>query len=150
MSADTETVEKNLALMQHGDDGSNSGDWSQFAAAHTDEVTVYMPGAAEPTHGIEPHLRDARAGLRQYVPDFRIHNRPYAVTFGQGEWTCAVAYITGTMTKPMPGPDGKLVPPTNKAFKTRMSTAARWVDGRIAEEHIFVDMISLWKQIGVL
>jgi hypothetical protein len=71
--------------MQHGDDGSNSGDWSQSAAAHTDEVTVYMPRVAEPTHGIEPHLRDARAGLGQYVPDFQIHNRQYAVTFGQGE-----------------------------------------------------------------
>ncbi len=77
------------------------------------------------------------------MPDFNIHNRPYPVTFGQGEWTCAVAYITGTITEPMPGPDGKLVPATNKPFKTRMSTATRWVDGRIAEEHIFVDMISL-------
>jgi hypothetical protein len=31
--------EESCSLMQHGDDGSNSGDWSQFAAAHTDEVT---------------------------------------------------------------------------------------------------------------
>jgi predicted ester cyclase len=144
-------VERNLRLMQQGDDGANSQNWDTFATTHTPDVIVHMPGRlfSEATKGTEIHLKDA-AEFPKIFPDMWIFNHPYLVTFGQGDWTCAVAKLAGTMKEPMTLPSGKIIPVTNKKFEVPMCTVARWIDGKIAEEWIFADQLSMMRQIGVL
>jgi hypothetical protein len=57
------------------------------------------------------------------------------VLFGESDWTCSVAKFTGTMTGPMPGPDGTTTEPTNKSFEVEFCTVAHWNEkGEIVQE----------------
>lgn len=49
----------------------------------------------------------------------------------------------------MKGPDGVDIPPTGKSFDLELCTIARWENGQIAEESIFVDVALMMTQIGL-
>ena len=50
----------------------------------------------------------------------------------------------------VPGPDGKVLPPTGKSFEVDFCTVARWdEDGQIVEENLFYDVVGMMKQIGL-
>ena len=83
-------------------------------------------------------------------PDNHLVNNPYKILFGQGNYTCSVAEFTGTMTGPMKGADGKMIPPTNKKFKLEFCTVATWKNGEIVEERLNYDLMGMLKQIGVM
>ncbi|MGZ4940601.1 MAG: ester cyclase, partial [Halobacteriota archaeon] len=71
--------------------------------------------------------------------------------FGEDDWTCSVANFTGTMKGPTSGPDGKMIPPTNKKFQVEFCTVARWNDkGKIVQEKLFYDLVGLMRQIGLM
>ena len=54
------------------------------------------------------------------------------------------------MMGPMKGPDGKVIPPTNKRFEVEFCTVAHWNDnGEILEEKLFYDLVGLMQQIGL-
>jgi hypothetical protein len=143
-------VEKNKELMKTLDDAWNSQEWETFKKRHAGNVAVYWPAKPEPTKGREAHEDEAKEFFKTF-PDNKVHNDPYKVLFGQGDWTCSVAKFTGTMKGPMKGPDGKTIPPTNKKFEVEFCTVARWNDnGEISEEKLFFDPISLMQQIGVM
>ncbi len=48
------------------------------------------------------------------------------------------------------GPDGKMIPPTNKKFHIEFCTVATWKDGQIVEEKLFYDLLGMLRQIGVM
>lgn len=109
-------VDRNLTGMDELDFvGWNTADWDGvFARHHTDDVAVEWHGAP-PTAGIRQHI-DA---MKSYVGS--VGGTPpqvvaHPIRFGSGEWTCVVGELE----------DG-----------SRMVTVARWVDGAIAEEHIW-------------
>jgi len=49
----------------------------------------------------------------------------------------------------MNGPDGVIIPPTNKSFEVDFCTVAHWVNGEIMEENLFYDLVGFMKQIGL-
>jgi len=50
----------------------------------------------------------------------------------------------------MPGPNGKPISPTRKAFKLPMNTVGRWnAQGTMDEEWLFWDNQTYMQQIGV-
>lgn len=54
------------------------------------------------------------------------------------------------MTGPMMGPDGREISPTGKAFDVEFCTVAHWDEhGQIIEEHLFYDLVTFMKQIGL-
>jgi ketosteroid isomerase-like protein len=138
---------RNLELMQTLDDAWSAQDWDTFAQCHKPDTVVRWPGQP-PTHGVEAHRAES-IQLFKTFPDNRVGNRPYKTLFGSGDWTCAVASFTGTMTGPMTGPDGKDVPPTGKRFEVDFCTVARWDDGQIVEENLFYDLVGMMRQIGL-
>ena len=142
------TAEENMELMQTLDDAWNAQDWDTFDSRHASDTVVTWPGKPEPTRGGPDHRAEAIEFFRTF-PDNRVGNRPYKVFFAQGEWTCSIAELTGTMTGPMQGPDGNDIPPTNKSFKTDFCTVAHWVDGKIVEENLFYDLVGVMQQIGL-
>jgi hypothetical protein len=142
-------VEENLPLLQTLDDAWNSRDWETFRKRHSRDTAVYWPAQPEPTRGVDNHEAEC-IEFCQAFPDNHVDNRPYKVMFGQGDWTCSIARFTGTMTGPMKGMDGSVIPPTNKCFEIEFCTVAHWKDGEIIEERLFYDVIGMLKQIGVM
>jgi len=144
------TVEENKQLMITLDDAWNSQDWDTFNKRHAEKVAVYWPGQPDPTRGQYAHQEEAEQFFKTF-PDNRVGNHPYIVLFGEGHWTCSVANFTGTMTGPMAGPDGTIIPPTNKKFQVEFCTVANWNEkGEITEEKLFYDLVGLMKQIGLM
>ena len=142
-------VERNKTLMKTLDDAWNAQDWETFKKRHAENVAVYWPAKPEPTQGRRSHEEEAIEFFKTF-PDNHVHNDPYKVLFGEGDWTCSVARFTGTMMGPMKGPDGKVIPPTNKRFEVEFCTVAHWNDnGEILEEKLFYDLVGLMQQIGL-
>ncbi|MGZ4902787.1 MAG: ester cyclase [Halobacteriota archaeon] len=144
------SVEENKRLMKTLDNAWNSQDWDTFNKRHAKEVAVYWPGQPEPTRGQHAHQEEAEQFLKTF-PDNHVGNDPYLVLFGEDDWTCSVANFTGTMKGPTSGPDGKMIPPTNKRFQVEFCTVARWNDkGKIVQEKLFYDLVGLMRQIGLM
>jgi hypothetical protein len=112
-----DTVTHNLERMDELDFTAwNSADWDgDFARLHSDDVVVHVHGQP-PTHGIREHI-DAMKALVQSTGGTPIQVAAHPIAFGSGEWTCVVGEFEGG---------------------GRMVTVARWTDGAIAEEHIWI------------
>ena len=139
--------ERNKELMQTLDDAWNAQDVDTFAKRHKPDVVVNWPGQP-PTHGMTDHQQELVDWFVAF-PDQHLENRPYKVLIGDGEWTCSIAHLTGSMTGPMKGADGKLIPPTGKSFDVDFCTVARWDNEQIVEENLFYDLVTFMRQIGL-
>ncbi|MBV1856362.1 nuclear transport factor 2 family protein [Catellatospora tritici] len=110
-------VSRNLKSMDELDFKAwNTADWhGLFAHLHTDDVLVEVHGQP-PTHGIDAHI-DAMKALVQAGGGTPAQVTSHPITFGSGEWTCVVGEFAGG---------------------GRMVTVAKWRDGAIAEEYIWI------------
>jgi hypothetical protein len=120
--------------------------WARLHESHSKDVIVHWPDG-HITNGIKKHIEDLKA-MFVYAPDTRI--KVHTVKFGSGEWTAVIGIMEGTFTKPMPGADGKSIPPTGKAFKISMCTVGHWKDGVMDEEYLFWDNLTYMKQLGLM
>jgi predicted ester cyclase len=141
--------EKNMELMKTLDDAWNSQDWDTFEERHADNVAVYWPGQPEPTRGLHNH-REESIEFFKIFPDNHLVNNPYKILFSKDDYTCSVAYFTGTFKGPMKGLDEKMIQPTNKRFHLEFCTVAHWKNEKILEERLFYDQVGMLKQIGVM
>lgn len=109
-------VLRNLSSMEELDfKGFNAADWhGVFARYHTDDVLVEVHGQP-PTHGIEQHIEAVKGLVESVGGGLQIMS--HQIRFGSGEWTCVVGELEGG---------------------NKMVTVARWRDGAIAEEYIWV------------
>jgi hypothetical protein len=97
-------------------EGWNNADWQGvFAHQHTDDVYVDFKGH-EPTRGIKEHI-DAMKAFVESAGGHAAKGRVSPNRIGSGEWTCVVGEFG----------DG-----------SRMVTVAKWRDGAIAEEYIWI------------
>ena len=119
-------------------------DWVRLHESHSDDVLVHWPDGHD-AKGLQQHIKDLSA-LFVYAPDTRIKQHP--VRIASGDWTSVIGVMEGTFTKPMPTPDGKMIPPTGKAFKLPMCTVGHWKGGVMDEEYLFWDNLTYLKQIG--
>ena len=112
-----DTVTRNLQHMDELDfTGWNGADWEGvFAHRHTDDVFVKVNGQP-PTHGIGEHI-DAMKAFVESTGGVPLQVKSHPIGFGSGEWTCVVGEL----------PNGD-----------RMVTVARWQDGAIAEEYVWI------------
>ena len=110
-------VTRNLNCMDDLDFTAwNGADWDgAFARLHTDDVVVDVHGQP-PTHGLEEHI-DAMKTMVQTTGGTPVQVRSHPIKFGSGDWTCVVGEFDNG---------------------SRMITVARWRDGAIAEEHIWI------------
>ena len=110
-------VARNLEGMDELDfKGWNNADWEGvFAHHHTSDVLVDVHGHPQ-TNGIQEHI-DAMKALVQSTGGTPIQVKSHPIRFGSGEWTCVVGEFEGG---------------------GRMVTVAKWRDGAIAEEYIWL------------
>ena len=124
----------------------NNQKWDSFAVSHAPDIKVYYPDGTVTT-GLYPQHIDMLTPLFAFAPDTKITSHP--VSFGSGEWTAVIGEMEGTFSKPMDLGKGKTIPPTGKKFKLSMSTIGHWKDGKMVEEYLHWDNLSLMKQIGL-
>jgi hypothetical protein len=111
-----ETTRENLKNMDHLDFTAwNTPDWDLFRRLHTADVHVEVCGQ-EDTHGIDAHV-DAMKSLVEQAGGRPMQIQSHPISFGSGEWTCVVGEF---------------------ASGDRMVTVAKWRDGAIAEEYIWL------------
>src|SRR6266704_5039902 len=140
-------VEENLLLMQTLDNAWNDKDWETFMKRHSENVSVYWPGQPEPTRGRQAHHNESVEFFKAF--DNRLDNNPYKILFGYSDYTCSVARWTGKNIGPFMGPDGRMIPATNKKFELEFCTVAHWKNNEIVAEKLFYDLVGLLNQLGV-
>jgi ketosteroid isomerase-like protein len=114
---ENDDVTRNLESMDDLDFTAwNGADWhGLFAHYHTDDVLVVVHGQPR-TNGIQEHI-DAMKALVAASGGTPPQITSHPISFGSGEWTCVVGEF---------------------ADARRMVTVAKWRDGAIAEEHIWM------------
>jgi steroid delta-isomerase-like uncharacterized protein len=125
----------------------NSGDSAGLGAFYAEDVVLKDPLSPEPAKGREAVLATG-AAFRRAFPDmvWTLIQDP-VVADGAIAWE---VHAEGTMTGPMPGPDGD-IPPTGKAFAVDMGIF--WTlgpDGLITEEHAHLDATGMMTQLGLV
>lgn len=94
------------------------------------------------------HLTDMR--LTYATTDVTLQNHDYRIIFAEGDWTVAVAKVTGLQNGPLPNLDGTLLPPSGKQINMDLMTMARWNNGWMMEEYLWSDTPLMYRQLGVL
>jgi hypothetical protein len=137
-----------LALMKKGDDAFNARDFAAVDAVHHPDMIAYITGLAEPVYGKEAHAAAIGQMLRIF-PDMHVHNDPYPIQFGGGDWITVVTHATGTFTGEMTLPDGTVIPPTGKAFDLEFGQTTQWDGDRLIVISAFWDAARQRQQIGL-
>lgn len=119
--------------------------WDRMKESHAPDILVHYPDG-HTSKGLDKHIEELKP-MFVFAPDTRIEVHP--VKFGADEWTSVIGVLEGTFTKPMPGPDGKMIPPTGKKFRLEMATIGHWKNGVMDEEWLFWDNLSFMQQIGL-
>jgi predicted ester cyclase len=121
--------------------------WDRLKESHAQDITVTFPDGRE-THGLEQHIKDLKA-MFVPMPDLAITEHP--IKIGNGSWTAVVGRMTGTFTKPMPTPDGKMIPPTGKKVSLQMATVGHWTSAGVMDhEWLFWDNHAFMQQLGLV
>jgi hypothetical protein len=137
-----------LELMKRGDDAFNTRDFAAMNATHHPNIIAHIMGVPELIQGRAAHA----AMIQQMIgvfPDIHIHNDPYAIQFGSGDWITVITRATGSFTGEMILPDGKVIAPTGKSFDLDFATTAKWEGDLLLEEFVFVDPALRAQQIGI-
>ena len=113
----SDEVTRNLKGMDVLDfEGWNGADWHGiFAHHHTGDVYVDVKGFPT-TRGLDEHI-DAMKELVDAAGGTPPQILSHPIAFGDGEWTCVIGEFA----------DG-----------SRMVTVAKWKDGAISEEYIWM------------
>jgi hypothetical protein len=82
-------------------------------------------------------------------PDVHVHNDPYPIQFGSGDWITVITRTTGTFTGEMILPGGKVIAPTGKAFDLDFATIAKWDGDLLIEGFALWDSAMQAQQIGL-
>ena len=143
----TSRTERLLARMAKGDELFNARDWEALGPIHHPDMIAHIPGNAEPIYGRDAHGA-AMQQLVQMFPDIRVH-LPYPIQFGDGDWITVVTNATGTFTEEMTLPDGKVIPPTGKAFDLEFAQTSKWDGDQLIVISAFWDTALQAKQLGL-
>jgi hypothetical protein len=145
---DTSRTAHLLALMKRGDDAFNARDFAAADQVHHPGMVAHVMGSLEPIVGRDA-LGATLDGMLRAFPDMHVHNDPYPIQFGAGDWTTVIGRVTGTFSGEMVLPDGTVIPGTGKSFEVDLATTARWEGEQMVEERVFWDSALMDRQIGL-
>ena len=147
-TGDSTRTARLLALMKKGDDAFNARDFAAVDQIHHPDMVAYITGLPEPVYGREAHATAMQKMLAVF-PDIHVHNDPYPIQFGSGDWISVVTRATGTFTGEMTLPDGTVIPPTGKAFDVEFGQTTRWAGDQLTVISAFWDAALQRQQIGL-
>jgi steroid delta-isomerase-like uncharacterized protein len=118
-----------------------TGDWSAADEVLSPDVVLYHPSAPEPIRGreaVQGFLGMFRAGM----PDLSIRAEDVA---GDGDRVAVRWSAHGTHSAEMFG-----IPPTNNRLEIHGISFLRFADGKIAEDWVEENTLSVLQQLGVI
>jgi ketosteroid isomerase-like protein len=136
-----------LELMTDGDEAFNARDFEAVDAVHHPDMVAFITGLAEPVYGREAHAAAMRQFLQSF-PDMHVAT-PYPIQFGTGDWITVVTHATGTFSGEMALGDGKVIPPTGKAFDVEFGQTSKWDGDRLIVISAFWDAAVQAQQLGL-
>jgi len=146
IKAERTEQEKNLTNFDDLDFNVYSNQkWGELSKSHAPDIVVHWPDGRTTT-GIEPHIADLKQQF-VFAPDTKIRTHP--IKIAQDNYTAVTGVMEGTFSQPMPTPDGKSIPSTNRPFKLEMVTIGRWENGVMKEEWLYWDNQAFMRQIGL-
>ena len=118
----------------------NTGNADVAKQLYSDDALRSDPNQSEPTRGsreIARYVAEVRAGY----PDFKleINDKVFEANRLVTHWTC-----TGTHNGEFQG-----IPATGKRINIRGLALARIENGKVAEEHVYFDRLTMLEQLGV-
>lgn len=122
----------NLDRIKAFDDAYNARDWEAYGSFVDENFCNRIMGSTKQQNKAE--LVRAVQGFCAKSPDNQVHNAPYIVALSDGDWTCTIALLTGTMSA--------------RHFESSFPTIAHWVGGKIVEQYELVDTNGIMQQIG--
>jgi SnoaL-like polyketide cyclase len=138
--------QQNLATFDELDfDVYSHQKWDELPRSHASDIVVHWPDGRMTT-GLDAHIADLKQQF-VFAPDTKISLHP--IKIAQDNWTAVQGVMEGTFSQPMPTPEGKSIPPTNKPFRLEMVTIGRWENGVMKEEWLMWDNQSFMKQVGL-
>ena len=146
-STNTSRTAHLLELMKKGDDAFNARDFAAVDAVHHPDMVAFITGNAQPIYGRVAHAAAMQQMLRIF-PDVHVHNDPYPIQFGTGDWITVVSRVTGAFTGEMILPNGKVIAPTGRAFDIEFGQTTKWDGNLLAEISAFWDAGLQARQIG--
>ena len=141
MPAATGAPERNIALMQTAFAALNRKDFDACIAMLTPDFAINLAGAPFQRRGTQAWRQNAET-LFSAFPDAQLHVEDMFATDGK---VAVRAHLTGTHTGEFLGK-----PPTGRQVKYSSCELYRIVDGKIAEEWICSDMLTLMTQIEAI
>ena len=147
-STNTSRTAHLLELMKKGDDAFNSRDVAAMNAAHHPDIIAHVMGIPDPILGRVAHAAMIQQMIRVF-PDIHVHNDPYPIQLGSGDWITVITRAPGTFTGEMIMPDGKVIAPTGKAFDRDFATTAKWEGELLIEEFALWNSAMQAQQIGL-
>jgi predicted ester cyclase len=139
------SVEDNIHLVNAALEAFEAHDMDGFVGFMSESVVNYAPGRTEPLRGRYAVKADNIGFLATY-PDVK-----FEITriFGDGDMVCAEGFVEGTNTGPIPGPDGKKMPPANKSVRVPACFVVKIENGLISEIREYLDQLEFSRQLGV-
>ena len=118
-----------------------TGDWSRAHEVLQPDVVMYHPSAPEPVRGLEA-VKGFLGVFRAGMPDLTLEVEDITP---DGDRVAARWSAHGTHTEEMFG-----VPPTNNRLEIHGISFFRFADGRIAEDWVEENTLSVLQQLGVI
>jgi steroid delta-isomerase-like uncharacterized protein len=130
--------ERNKAVARAAVDCLNHRDFKRFEEVHTQDFIKHYNN--NPAENLSEEMRDAR-GQYEYSSDLAITEK---WMIAEGDKVAVYATAQGTHTGAFHG-----VPATGKRYELTTLTVWRFVDGKIAEEWVFLNELDLYRQLGM-
>jgi predicted ester cyclase len=128
-------------------DRFNRKDWATFRSCYGPAITVEAVDSGRPmATGIDAAVKDAQ-DLVSTFPDAR---GTMQLVLASKDAVAGLAIFTGTHGGPLPGPDGKPIPATNKRVGFVMGLTLDMADGAVVKERQYVDSTTMMAQLGVI
>jgi predicted ester cyclase len=127
----------------------NDKNWDAFGQCYTENAVSEEVDSATPSitgrAAIVEHARQSAASFPDRKGDVHL-------VLANGQHIMAIAVYTGTNTGPMPGPDGKMTPATNKKIGLSVGHTLEFdAAGRMGEKDaIYFDEGTMLAQLGVI
>lgn len=126
----------------------NTKAWDTFQNCYTKDATSDSVDSGQAVAKGRAAIIEAAKQTMAPNPDVR---GDLQLIVANGRNIASVALWKGTNTAPMPGPDGKPIPPTGKAFSFLMAHTLEWDAGMTAAEAdaAYVEVGTMLAQLGL-
>jgi len=135
------SAKDNLELVHRMYDALNSQDLEAHDKYWTKDMIWHGPAGMGDFHGVDAFKYELLRPFYKAFPDYHAKND---IEVADGDWVSATGFVTGTHRGEWLG-----LPATNKPMRMRFSDFWLVRNGRLSENWVMIDEISVMQQLGV-